>query len=131
MFTPRRFLTYVIAFILLLLLIAFSVRRPLDPTSLHDSVNTHAYQADIELVVASLEREDTSWIPQYLPDWKTYIYVADDPRAPFTVPKNKGREAMVYLTHIINFYSHLPQKVSYTRRPNTVGLMALVFAHKG
>ena len=126
MFKPRRFLTYLIAFIFFLLLLAISVRSPFNPTSIHNSVNTHAYQVDKELVVASLEREDTLWIQQYLPDWKTYIYVADNPQAPFTVPENKGREAMVYLTHIINFYSDLPETVSFAvvqyRRLNDFGI---------
>ncbi len=71
----------------------------------------HRYRDDVELVVASLESDDVSWIQRYLPDWYTYRYVADNPRAPLTVPKNKGHEAMIYLTHIINYYSNLPPKV--------------------
>lgn len=61
----------------------------------------------VELVVASMKHENTSWIPQYLPDWSHSIYVTDDSSAALTVPKNKGREAMVYLTHIINNYDSL------------------------
>lgn len=54
--------------------------------------------APVEIVVASLKREDTSWLHEYLPDWGRSIYVVDDPKARLRVPKNKGREAMVYLT---------------------------------
>lgn len=54
--------------------------------------------APVEIVVASQKREDTSWVHQFLPVWGRSIYVVDDPKAKLRVPKNKGREAMVYLT---------------------------------
>ncbi|KAK5654754.1 hypothetical protein OQA88_7079 [Cercophora sp. LCS_1] len=62
---------------------------------------------EVEIVVASLKSENTSWVQQYLPDWSHSIYVVDDPAAKLTVAKNKGREAMVYLTHIIDRYDSL------------------------
>ena len=49
-------------------------------------------------VVASTRAEDTSWIEEYFPDWTLIRYVVDDPEADYTVPRSKGREAMVYLT---------------------------------
>ena len=49
-------------------------------------------------VVASLKADDTSWIEKHFPQWHLFRYVADDKNADLTVPKNKGREAMVYLT---------------------------------
>jgi hypothetical protein len=49
-------------------------------------------------VVASMEKDDTAWIQEYFPGWKLIRYVVDNPAAQYTVPKNKGREAMVYLT---------------------------------
>ena len=52
-----------------------------------------------ELVVASLVGDDISWLDEPFSDWKTNIYVVNDPNASLTVPKNKGREAMVYLTY--------------------------------
>jgi hypothetical protein len=36
------------------------------------------------------------------------VYVVDDSKAKFRVPKNKGHEAMVYLTYIIDHYDSLP-----------------------
>lgn len=53
---------------------------------------------DRELVVAKRKDEDTKWIGKYLPDWSSSIYVVDDSKADLTVPGNKGRETMVYLT---------------------------------
>ncbi|KAH0556769.1 hypothetical protein GP486_005441 [Trichoglossum hirsutum] len=61
-----------------------------------------------ELVVASLKDEDTLWLSEFFPDWRTNIYVVNDPSAPLTVPKNKGREAIAYLTYIISRYDTLP-----------------------
>lgn len=53
---------------------------------------------NVELVVASMKKENITWLHDYLTDWKKNIYVVDDPTAELTVPLNKGREAMVFLT---------------------------------
>lgn len=50
------------------------------------------------LVVASRKHENTRWLQGHFDAWLKFIYVTDDPRAELTVPVNKGREAMVYLT---------------------------------
>ena len=55
---------------------------------------------DVEMVVASLKRENITWLDDYLLNWKKNIYVVDDPTAELTVPTNKGREAMVFLTYV-------------------------------
>ena len=57
--------------------------------------------ASRELVVASVNADDTAWIREQLAGWKANIYVADADAASnsgLSVPVNKGREAMVYLT---------------------------------
>ncbi|EFE37900.1 hypothetical protein TRV_07446 [Trichophyton verrucosum HKI 0517] len=59
--------------------------------------------ASRELVVASVKADDTAWIQEQLAGWKANIYVADGDAASnsgLSVPVNKGREAMVYLTSI-------------------------------
>lgn len=56
-------------------------------------------------VVSSMKKDDTKWIPELFRTWKAYRYVTDDPSAEYTVPKNKGREAMVYLTWVSLFIS--------------------------
>lgn len=66
------------------------------------------------LVVARLKKADTSWIDKELPDVPTAIYVVDDPSAELTVPKNKGHEAMVYLTYIIDHYDNLTDVSIFT-----------------
>ncbi|MCJ1384001.1 hypothetical protein MMC17_007116 [Xylographa soralifera] len=65
------------------------------------------------LVVARLKKEDVSWIQQNLPDIQTAIYVVDDPSAEYSVPRNKGHEAMAYLTYIIDHYESLPDVTIY------------------
>ena len=61
------------------------------------------------LVVASTLSSNLTWLYPSLRQthWEPYIYVTDDPHA-LTVPKNKGNEAMVYLTYIIDNYHNLP-----------------------
>ncbi|EEH05874.1 conserved hypothetical protein [Histoplasma capsulatum G186AR] len=57
-----------------------------------------------EIVVASLKDDDTSWVAEHLSDWNANIYVVDDPRSELTVPMNKARESMVYLTIFLTRY---------------------------
>ena len=51
-----------------------------------------------EIVVASQSDDDTSWLEKELQGWGRSIYIVNDKTAKLTVPINKGREAMVYLT---------------------------------
>jgi hypothetical protein len=68
------------------------------------------------LVVASMAATDNSWITNELGDMlgnssvlQTAIYVVDDLNAPLHTPMNKGNEAMVWLTYMIDFYDTLPE----------------------
>ena len=54
--------------------------------------------AKVAMVVASQTTDDTTWLNDVFTDWEKNIYVTDDPNAELTVPANKGREGMVYLT---------------------------------
>ncbi|KAJ4376281.1 hypothetical protein N0V83_001564 [Neocucurbitaria cava] len=65
------------------------------------------------VVVASQASENATWLSQYFPLWEKNIYHVDDANAPLTVPKNKGRESMVYLTYIIDHYDDLPDNVLF------------------
>ncbi|KAG5291498.1 DUF3431 superfamily domain-containing protein [Histoplasma ohiense] len=73
----------------------------------------HPARPHRELVVAAMSSDNTSWLHEYLPDWGRKVYVVDDPDAPLTVPSNKGREAMVYLTYIIDHYDRLPAHIVF------------------
>ncbi|KAL1862878.1 hypothetical protein VTK73DRAFT_6588 [Phialemonium thermophilum] len=78
------------------------------PSSPQSSSTPVPSQLSVEIVVASTKRENTSWVHEYLPDWSHKVYVVDDPNHPLTVPLNKGREAMVFLTYLIDYYDRLP-----------------------
>ncbi|KJY01384.1 hypothetical protein TI39_contig293g00012 [Zymoseptoria brevis] len=63
-----------------------------------------------------MAENDLSWVDNELGDLlknktqlDTAIYVADDPSAKFHVPENKGNEAMVWLTWMIDMYDNLPE----------------------
>ncbi|KAF2628528.1 hypothetical protein BU25DRAFT_37671 [Macroventuria anomochaeta] len=65
------------------------------------------------VVVASQASENATWIGEAFPEWEQNIYRVDDPGAKLTVPKNKGRESMVYLTYIIDHYDTLPDNILF------------------
>lgn len=64
------------------------------------------------LVIASTAEQDTSWVNIQLGNevgLTKRIYVVDNASSEFTVPLNKGHEAMVYLTYIIDEYDNLSE----------------------
>lgn len=68
----------------------------------------------IELVIASTTKEDPSWAYKHFGHWNPQVYVADNQSATLAVPRNKGHEAMAYLTYIIANYDNLPDAVLFT-----------------
>ncbi|KAH9883627.1 hypothetical protein F4778DRAFT_766032 [Xylariomycetidae sp. FL2044] len=82
---------------------------------------THEHDPfEVELVVASTSKEDTSWLHRHVPAWRKNIYVVDQSAVSaaaasplLTVPQNKGHETMVYLTYIIDHYDRLPSNVIF------------------
>ncbi|KAG9765469.1 hypothetical protein KCU73_g434, partial [Aureobasidium melanogenum] len=64
------------------------------------------------LVIASTAEQDTSWVETQLGNevgLSKRIYVVDNASSEFSVPLNKGHEAMVYLTYIIDEYDKLSE----------------------
>jgi hypothetical protein len=105
-------LACLLSFVILILAWNFYQRpsRPRDhgatfkpDTTFHDkgsnATSITSFNADSKrLVVASLSGDDTTWMSKRLPDWSVSRYIVDDHNAELTVPLNKGRESMVYLT---------------------------------
>ncbi|KAL7276330.1 hypothetical protein RUND412_000668 [Rhizina undulata] len=60
------------------------------------------------IVLTATKKDDLSWVRENLGDWEPVMYRVDDKNAEYTVPINKGRESMVYLTYIIDNYDNLP-----------------------
>jgi Protein of unknown function (DUF3431) len=93
----------VVAFLLVLQYLTSSPSpHPPKPKDTHPHLSKH-------LIVASTLSSNLTWLYPSLraTHWTPHIYVTDDPHA-LTVPKNKGNEAMVYLTYIIDNYDTLP-----------------------
>lgn len=64
------------------------------------------------LVMGRLLKEDVSWLDRDLPNLQKKIYTVDAPDRS-GLPANKGHEAMVYLTYIIDHYESLPDVVLF------------------
>ncbi|KAI0010794.1 hypothetical protein F4779DRAFT_576134 [Xylariaceae sp. FL0662B] len=115
--TSRRraiILSLALTSLLVLLTLHYDLVLAVDQASaLHSQPHNPQDVYDIEMVVASTKKEDTSWLYNYVPHWRKNIYVVDNPRAPLTVPLNKGNEAMVYLTYIIDRYYTLPANILF------------------
>ncbi|KAK6508120.1 hypothetical protein TWF506_010223 [Arthrobotrys conoides] len=101
-------------YLLLVLLVFVFYTLPSSPTSQLKSVDLGPKRAypPRDIVVAALKRDDVSWIDKFLSEWQPRVYIADAElyfdKASLTVPRNKGREANVYLTYIIDNYDKLP-----------------------
>ncbi|OAP63616.1 hypothetical protein AYL99_02843 [Fonsecaea erecta] len=69
---------------------------------------------DKAVILAKIKAEDVSWVTNELPDWQQAIYYMDDPvNGTLHPPKNKGREAMAYLTFLIDHYDNLPSSMVF------------------
>ena len=64
----------------------------------------------VDMVIASQKKDDVAWLQERPSGWQQFIYVVDDDSANLTVPTNKGREAMVYLTYALMHKHHHPQR---------------------
>ena len=68
----------------------------------HDEAPVGGSTSKYSFIMASRKSDNTTWIKENFPNWGLIRYVVDDPEAQYTVPKNKGREAMVYLTWVLH-----------------------------
>lgn len=64
------------------------------------------------LVMGHLRNEDVSWVSHDIPGLRTKFYTVDD-SDDSGLPANKGHEAMIYLTYIIDHYDTLPDVVLF------------------
>ncbi|XWW97544.1 hypothetical protein V2A60_005528 [Cordyceps javanica] len=90
-----------------------STARGSTATALSNAQPQHSGEADLEFIVATTKQENVTWLGDYLLDWPKNIYVVDDRKAALTVPQNKGHEAMVFLTYIIDRYDTLPANMLF------------------
>ncbi|KAI4747583.1 hypothetical protein E4T50_02112 [Aureobasidium sp. EXF-12298] len=64
------------------------------------------------VVMGTTNSEDTSWVEK-LPLWQNAVYSVDNDTWPLHTSRNKGREANVYLTYIVENYAKLPSTVAF------------------
>lgn len=88
-------------------------------------VSTLSHQAsslpelpDRIVVMGKLAHEDSSWVRTSLSDWQHAIYVVDKINATLATPSNKAKEAMPkeampYLTYIIDNYPIFPSTIAF------------------
>jgi hypothetical protein len=65
------------------------------------------------VVMARMSNEDVSWVYKELTEFNYSIYTMDNNSADYYVPQNKGREAMAYVTYIVDHYHDLPDTVLF------------------
>ena len=70
------------------------------------------------IVIGKLNTEETDWVSTELSDWQNAIYVVDLPPGETSPTShrtkvNKAREAMPYLTYIIDNYPDFPDVVAF------------------
>lgn len=96
--------------------------------------NLHAgLPGDRIVVVGRLQSEDTNWLAEELPEyveicqeimtwqklteslcsWQHAVYTVDNTSMPLHTSRNKGREANVYLTYIIENYHNMPSTIAF------------------
>ncbi|KAF3175734.1 hypothetical protein TWF225_008844 [Orbilia oligospora] len=101
-------------YLLLILLVFVFYSLPSSPTAKLKAVDLSPKRAypPRDIVVAALKHDDVSWIDKFLAEWQPRVYITDAAlyfdKTSLTVPRNKGREANVYLTYIIDNYDKLP-----------------------
>lgn len=105
----RAAINFIVRPLLLALVLTLFVRLLFAPSRSHK----HSKALVIASTSSQPERE-VSWIRQVPRDWKVFNYVTDAPTsADLAVPMNKGNEAMVYLTYIVDHYDRLPDVVFF------------------
>jgi hypothetical protein len=94
-----RIFTYLTVGLTLAIVLLYHISRNGDREDVfpyHDSPDLPT--AEKELVFAAMRDSDMSWVDEHLNGWRANIYRVDDATSNLTVSRNKGREAMAYLT---------------------------------
>jgi Protein of unknown function (DUF3431) len=102
-FHPGRHRTFLTVALCLVLILLFGLLRSRQPPAFYAKT----------LVIAHRQRENISWTDSLPQSVTRAIYCVDDTSSNSTLPANKGREAMVYLTYIIDHYPNFPQIVLF------------------
>jgi len=78
-------------------------RFQLDGKHIPKDADVASLDYEARLVVASQKKDDTTWLRGSLEAWEKGMYVVDNADIDLTVPVNKEKDAMVYLTYVSFF----------------------------
>lgn len=103
----------------LALVLLLPLHRHLSWGSYHGiTISSAAYDAaEKHLIIASFTAQNVSWLSEIPSSWTIKRYFMDDPNPEqpgLSVPRNQGREAMAYLTYIVDHYDTLPNYMVFT-----------------
>ncbi|KAJ6257290.1 hypothetical protein Dda_8179 [Drechslerella dactyloides] len=84
-----------------------SDEQTFEPAASQNSTETS--QLSKSVILGKTKNEDAAWVNKKLPEWRPMIYAMDEPEPIdyLPVPVNKGREAMSYLSYLIDYYNDL------------------------
>ncbi|KAL2842104.1 hypothetical protein BJX68DRAFT_270822 [Aspergillus pseudodeflectus] len=81
-----------------------------------------ARDVPLTVIIAALQKDNLTTLgldSGLRPGDEQIVYVADDPNATHSVPMNKGNEAMVYLSFLIDRYYSLPEAMAFMHAGRT------------
>ncbi|PGH06468.1 hypothetical protein AJ80_08162 [Polytolypa hystricis UAMH7299] len=106
----RRLLTFIL--LLVCAVLYFLIRDPSpSPKPLLPPSSENVQRA---IIMGKTRLDDVSWVYKFTPKWMPFIYTVDNEQGyALHVPKNHGRESMVYLTFIIDHYHTLPDTMLF------------------
>ncbi|KAK4937653.1 hypothetical protein LTR10_021799 [Elasticomyces elasticus] len=91
-----------------------NLTNPTSPTEQQSWIFRGPDAQDKAVIVPKIHGEDVSWVSDQLQDWQHAIYFMDEENeGNLHPPKNKGHEAMAYLTFLIDHYDDLPSSMVF------------------
>ncbi|KAJ5795328.1 hypothetical protein N7457_001927 [Penicillium paradoxum] len=83
--------------------------QPREPSSTAPSRPKVTPKTDRTIILGKMSYENTDWLEDGLPEWQHAVYTVDNPEAPLSVERNKGKESNAYLQYILDNYDKLPE----------------------
>ncbi len=90
-------------------------------TSLNSTFQRSTKSSLTKMIVVSHYNEDLDWLDLFIGEQIPHIVYtrSSDSLARHTIPVNKGREAVVYLRYIVDYYSNLPSVIAFVHAHRT------------
>ncbi|WEW56467.1 hypothetical protein PRK78_001911 [Emydomyces testavorans] len=103
----------IVSFCLFLLFVAHTVRTTWFPPP-PPAIPPPSEKIPRALVLPKTRWENVQWAYRLQPEWIPFVYsINEEPGFALRLPINRGREAMAYLTFIIDNYDTLPEIIAF------------------